>query len=86
VFSALNMCCFREEAHFLSAVQEWYDNGCKEVPLVKVGEILIACILHLKNYVSEKILTMILRCGLDKYTRIKIEYIRNLEQIIQKEN
>ena len=84
--AALRTCVALErKLTFLSTVQEWYDSGRKEVPLVEVVEALIPCILHLENRVSEKILTMILRCGLDKYTGIKMEYVRELERLIQSE-
>jgi hypothetical protein len=43
---------------------------------------LIPCMLHLKNHVTEKIITMILRCELDEFTGVKMEYVCHVESVI----
>jgi hypothetical protein len=41
-------------------VKQLHESGRLNVPLVKVLEILIPCILHLENWANEKIITSIL--------------------------
>jgi len=43
-------------------------EGVLKIPLVEYVELLIPCILHLENRVGEKILTMILRKGLELWS------------------
>jgi hypothetical protein len=50
--------------------------------LVEVVELLIPCILHLENWIGEKIITMILRKGLDPYSNRKEDYISQMQQIL----
>jgi len=41
-------------------VRQWKEEGRETVPLVELVELLIPCILHLKNGVGEKMITIIL--------------------------
>jgi hypothetical protein len=53
---------------YLENVRKWHEDGRDKVPLlIEVLELLIPCILHLENRVSEKIITSIIRKGLDMY-------------------
>jgi hypothetical protein len=61
--------------YFLEQVRRWNDVGQETVPLVKVVELLIPCILHLENHIGEKIITIILRKGLDAFQGRKEDYI-----------
>ena len=55
--SALAACAAMERCLMhLKRVQEWYESGRMEVPLVEAVELLIPCILHLENRVGEKLL------------------------------
>ncbi len=46
-------------------------------------ELLIPCILHLENRIGEKIITIIIRKGLDAYHGRKEEYIKSIESVFQ---
>jgi hypothetical protein len=56
----------RESVVFESKIA-WKNEGILKVPLVHYVELLIPCILHLENRVGEKLLTMILRIGMDHW-------------------
>jgi len=49
----------------LYKIKKWKVDGVKRISLVEYVELLIPCILHLENRVGEKIITMILRKGLE---------------------
>jgi hypothetical protein len=70
--------------YFLEQVRKWNEMGRETVPLVEVVELLIPCILHLENRISEKIITIILRKGLDEFQGRKEDYISTMESIFQK--
>jgi hypothetical protein len=55
-------CCFllEKSLDMLDLVKQLHESGRLNVPLVKVLEILIPCILHLENWANEKIITSIL--------------------------
>jgi hypothetical protein len=55
------------EIFFLQKVRSWNEEGRETVPLVEVVELLAPCILHLENRTGEKIITIIIRKGLDLY-------------------
>jgi hypothetical protein len=50
---------------------------------VEFIELLIPCILHLENRVGEKILTMVLRLGMELWQGPKKKYIEKLETVFQ---
>jgi hypothetical protein len=50
-----------------------------KVPLVNYVELLIPCILHLENRVGEKLLTMILRIGMDIWRSTRKNYVEDIE-------
>jgi hypothetical protein len=66
---------------FLEQVRKWHEMGRDTVPLVEVIELLIPCILHLENRIGEKIVTIILRMGLDVYRGRKKDYITMMENV-----
>jgi len=70
---------------FLVTVRQWYDEGVDKVPLIAFIELLIPCILHLKNRVGEKIINMIIRFGFQKRQQSPTEFIRNLQQLFRTE-
>jgi hypothetical protein len=81
---ALRDCVFVErKIQFLLSLKEWHDGGRKEVPLMEMIELLIPCILHLENRVGEKIITMILRKGMERYKGQSTHYISKMQRIIQ---
>lgn len=82
---ALRECVFVEKKiQFLVTVKEWHDSGRTEVPLMDIVELLIPCILHLENQVGEKLITMILRKGLNLFQGPATEYIKLLQDTIQR--
>jgi len=68
----------------LEKVKKWKEQGRRRVPLVEFVELLIPCILHLENRVGEKIITMILRKGLDLWSGPKRSYVAKMEEIFRK--
>jgi hypothetical protein len=58
---------FESKIALLNKIQKWKNEGILKVPLVHYVELLIPCILHLENKVGEKLLTMILRIGMDHW-------------------
>lgn len=64
---------------------KWKDEGILKVPLVHYVEFLIPCILHLENRVGEKIVTMILRKGLELWQGPKLTYIKRMEVVFQRQ-
>jgi len=68
---------------FLERVRMWKAEGRESVPLVEVVELLIPCILHLENRIGEKIITIILRKGLDCYQGRKEDYIETMLKIFR---
>ncbi len=69
---------------FLLELKEWKHGGNQSVPLMEIIELLIPCILHLENRVGEKIITMILRKGLERFPGIATHYIDELEDVIRR--
>jgi hypothetical protein len=69
---------------FLISLKEWKSDGRGSVPLMDIIELLIPCILHLENHVGEKIITMILQKGLEKFPGLAMHYIQELEDVIQR--
>jgi hypothetical protein len=67
----------------LLKVRQWKADGVEIAPLVELVELLIPCILHLENRIGEKIITMILRKGLDIYPNRKEEYITSMQNIFR---
>jgi len=66
--SALRMSVAMENyVSFLEHVKHWNEQGLETVPLVQIIEFLIPCILHLENRVGEKIISCIVKKGLDLY-------------------
>jgi len=68
----------------LRKVRQWKQEGILTISLVEFVELLIPCILHLENHVGEKILTMILRKGLELFHGPKKGYFESLEALFQK--
>jgi hypothetical protein len=68
----------RESVVFESKIA-WKNEGILKVPLVHYVELLIPCILHLENRVGEKLLTMILRIGMDHWPSTHKNYIEVIE-------
>jgi hypothetical protein len=68
---------------FLLNVRRWKEEGVEKVPLVKVVELLIPCILHLENRTGEKMITMILRKGMELFQGPKDRYIQAMEHAFQ---
>ena len=82
--SALKACVAMERAIFyLEQVKKWYESGRLTVPLVEIIEILIPCILHCENRVGEKIITIILRRQLDKFSGQKMDFIDAMDETFQ---
>ncbi len=50
---------------------------------MEIIELLIPCILHLENRVGGKIITMILRKGMEQFKGQSIHYIKEMQGIIQ---
>jgi hypothetical protein len=67
--------------HFLQQVRRWKETGQETAPLVDVMELLILCIFHLENHIGEKIITIILRKGLDLFQGRKEDYIKMMENL-----
>jgi hypothetical protein len=67
----------------LNKVRQWKNEGILKVPLVEYVELLIPCILHLENRVGKKILTMILRKGMELCSTSKKKFIDELEVVFQ---
>jgi len=66
--SALRMSVAMENyVSFLEHVKHWNEQGLETVSLVQIIEFLIPCILHLENRVGEKIISCIVKKGLDLY-------------------
>ena len=57
----------------LYMMHKWKNDGILKVPLVHYVELLIPCIFHLENRAGEKIITMILRRGLELWPGPKKE-------------
>ena len=90
--SALRCCIAMEKKiEFLLQVREWYKKGRETVPLVEVIELLIPCVLHLENRANEKIITCILRYGLNQFMGSSVtdvsakSFILLLQDVIQKQ-
>jgi hypothetical protein len=64
---------------FLESIRQWDEEGRKTVVLVKVIELLIPCILHCKNRVGEKKLTILLWRQLDHFPGPKIDFIQRMD-------
>jgi hypothetical protein len=68
----------------LMKVKKWRNEGVVKVPLVQYVELLISCILHMENRVGEKMLTMILRKGLELWSGSPWEkYIEVMQAVFQ---
>jgi hypothetical protein len=81
---ALRSCVFVERRiQCLLSLKEWKDSGKDEIPLLTIIELLIPCILHLENRVGEKIITMILRKGMEEYQGPTSQYLSEMEHIMQ---
>jgi hypothetical protein len=74
-----------QKIQFLLNVRQWHQEGVEKVPLVEFVELLIPCILHLENRIGEKIVTMIIRLGLEKSERAASVFITELQEVFQKE-
>jgi hypothetical protein len=84
--TALRMSVAMEQyISFLEKGRAWSNNGHETVPLVEVVELLIPCILHLENRIAEKIVTIILRKGLDNYPGQKEAYIGIIQDVFRKQ-
>jgi hypothetical protein len=59
--------------------RQWNDEGQKTVALMKAIELLIPCILHCKNHVGEKILTILLWRQLDHFPGPKMDFIQRMD-------
>ncbi len=82
---ALRTCALLERRlNLLVQLKNWYEEGNESIPLIQYIELLIPCILHLENRVGEKIVTMIIRKGLDICRISSTTYLQNLEAIFQK--
>ena len=69
---------------FLENLKKWHEDGRETVPLVEILELLIPCILHLENRVGEKIISCIVKKGLDLYdSGPKEEFLSNLSRTFQ---
>ncbi len=81
---ALRSCVFVEHRiQCLQSLKEWNDSGKDEISLLTIIELLIPCILHLENRVGEKIITMILRKGMEEYQGPTSQYLSEMEHIMQ---
>jgi len=81
---ALKECVFIERRlELLNQLKEWHEQGVQEIPLIPFIELLIPCILHLENRVGEKILTMILRHGLDLCGDSCTAYLERMQSLFQ---
>lgn len=83
--TALRMSIVMEKPlHYLENLCEWSESRRDKVALVEILELLIPCILHLENRAGEKIITTIIRKGLDLYALgPKEEYLLSLERTFQ---
>jgi polyhydroxyalkanoate synthesis regulator protein len=80
----LKACVAMERAIFyLEQVKKWYESGRLTIPIVEIIEILIPCILHCENRVGEKIITIILRRQLDKFSGQKMDFIDAMDETFQ---
>jgi hypothetical protein len=70
---------------YLLNVRKWKNEGRETVSIVEVVELLIPCILHLENRVGEKLITIILRKGLDTYRGPKGHYLKFVEDAFQRQ-
>jgi hypothetical protein len=69
---------------FLENVRKWDEDGHDKVPLVEVLELLIPCILHLENRAGEKLVTTIIKKGLDLYdSGPKEDFLKALQHMFQ---
>jgi hypothetical protein len=57
----------------LMNVRQWKNEKVLKVPLVLHVELLIPCTLHMENRVGEKISTMVLRKGLELWSRSSLK-------------
>ena len=69
----------------LYTMRKWKNEGILKVPLVHYVELLIPCILHLENRAGEKIITMILRKGLEIWSGPEKEYLKRIKHTFQTE-
>jgi len=82
---ALRNCVFSERyIKCLVTLKEWHLSGKDDIPLLAIIELLIPCILHLENRVGEKILTMILRKGMEYFNDSPMRYLTQMENFIQR--
>jgi hypothetical protein len=82
---ALKECVSVErQLHLLTKLKEWHGLGQEQIPLIPYIELLIPCILHLENRVGEKIITMILRKGLDLCTEAGTNYLDRIQSLFQR--
>jgi len=83
---SLRVCIASEsKLALLYTMRKWKNEGILKVPLVHYVELLIPCILHLENRAGEKIITMILRRGLEIWPGPKKEYLKRIEHTFQTE-
>jgi hypothetical protein len=81
---ALRSCVLMERRiNFLMSIKEWHNSGNDSIPLMAIIELLIPCILHLENRVGEKIITIILRKGLEDFQGLPMQYISQMEHVLQ---
>jgi hypothetical protein len=70
---------------YLEVVRRWDEDGHKNVPLVEVVKLLIACILHLENTVGEKIIITIIRSCFDCWVGSPLTlFIHKMKDAFQK--
>ncbi len=82
---ALRACVLLERRlNLLIKLKEWHEQGNESIPLIEYIELLIPCILHLENRVGEKIVTMILRKGLEICSVSSAVYLDRLQAVFQK--
>jgi len=83
--SALRLAVAMEKyIKFLENVRQWSDSGREFVPLVELVELLIPCILPLENRVGEKIISTIIKKGIDVYDLGRKEgFIEQLSKTFQ---
>ena len=83
--SALRLAVAMEKyIKFLKNVRQWSDSGREFVPLVELVELLIPCILPLENRVGEKIISTIIKKGIDVYDLGRKEgFIEQLSKTFQ---
>jgi len=67
----------------LDKVRVWKAQGREGVALVEVVELLIPCILHLENRIGEKMITIILRKGLNDFRGSKEEYMKHMDELFK---